>query len=612
MGTSYAQSTLDVERSESDYLSAGDAYDPSGTMSVFTWIKMESLPSTTGYIFWVVNKDDESDGRAFAFGLTDTNKLYLQINGSHINWGNTALSSTGTWYHIGFTFNDLTGNVEYFLNGISDGTESTGASLSATTAGLDLGRRSYSGSESYTDGILDEVVITNTILSTTTIAALYNGGAGIEVCVTEWCDGATVLSGTISASTTWTVADSPYVVTSTVTIATGTTVIVEPGAIIKFKDDQSLIVNGILDVRGTTSNMAYFTGYKDDSVGGDTNTNGTSTGSAGDWGQIQIGSGASSTITGAIIRYGGSDSTLTDSMLEIYGGVLFVNNSAISDSEGFGLYSISSGTTTINNVQIYGNLDGIGISGGIVTVTSSSIFKGYEVGTHSSSSYGAIQTGSPSSTMINNYWGGWIPLDLSTTTTYNPGPYHTLTNATGAGTRVTDYITYSPYAEHYLYNPLSATTSPSAVNDLNLLIGIDTQYTSSSDRAVIVWRNATSGLISMATTTATSSVDLVVKDVFLGCNCAIGCTAGYWEEDTSPPTVNINVDAVNNCPLNAAQKINLIMHEMGHSMGLAHSPFGNLMYRSVTEKNDLSPQDYKDYNFRWGNWWADLWANLLE
>src|SRR5262249_32479095 len=70
-------------------------------------------------------------------------------------------------------------------------------------------------------------------------------------------EGCGILSGTITANTTWDTSCSPYIVTSTITINSGVKVTVDPGVIIKFKDNTNLIVNCHLPVNAVTSPIPH-------------------------------------------------------------------------------------------------------------------------------------------------------------------------------------------------------------------------------------------------------------------------------------------------------------------------------------------------------------------
>ena len=83
-----------------------------------------------------------------------------------------------------------------------------------------------------------------------------------------------------------------YVVSNDVTVASGATLTIQPGAILKFASGKSLTVNsgGTLNAQGTRALPIVFTSLKDDTVGGDTNGDGDLThGESGDWARIYVG-----------------------------------------------------------------------------------------------------------------------------------------------------------------------------------------------------------------------------------------------------------------------------------------------------------------------------------
>jgi N-acetylmuramoyl-L-alanine amidase len=69
----------------------------------------------------------------------------------------------------------------------------------------------------------------------------------------------TFVSGDVPANTTWTLAQSPIVVTSTVQVPVGITLTIEPGVVVRFEQSQGLVVNGTLVARGTASSKIRLT-----------------------------------------------------------------------------------------------------------------------------------------------------------------------------------------------------------------------------------------------------------------------------------------------------------------------------------------------------------------
>ena len=79
----------------------------------------------------------------------------------------------------------------------------------------------------------------------------------------------TEVGGLITTDTTWTQANSPYVVTANVLVAEGVTLTIEPGVTVKFEEIKGLQIAGELIARGIETNPIVFTSNQAEPAPGD-------------------------------------------------------------------------------------------------------------------------------------------------------------------------------------------------------------------------------------------------------------------------------------------------------------------------------------------------------
>jgi hypothetical protein len=193
-----------------------------------------------------------------------------------------------------------------------------------------------------------------------------------------------------------------------ITIPAANTLTINPGMKIKIRNAAGLNIDGKLVVSGVIDNPVYFSSAKDDTLCGlgaageticDTNNNDLSSGVVNDWGNLQFNSGSddTSTITRAIIRYGGTVRLTSASPAISY--TALVNNNR-------GIEALSDSTPTLVCNDIYSN-------------TSFGIYN------------------DPPTTTIVTAEGHWWGSVLGPTHSGNPG---------GNGQPVSDGVDYNPWA----------------------------------------------------------------------------------------------------------------------------------------------------------------------
>jgi len=165
---------------------------------------------------------------------------------------------------------------------------------------------------------------------------------------------ATYVSGVISQNTTWK-SGNVYVVQGGVTVNPGVTLTVEPGTIVKFDSNASISLTSTstLSAIGNPKFKIYFTSFKDDSVGGDTNGDGNATSPAPrDYYGLYFYQGGTGSFDNAVIKYAGI--YYHYGAIKVLGGNVSVKNSEISRNLLLGVY-IDSGSLLIDSSVIKDN-----------------------------------------------------------------------------------------------------------------------------------------------------------------------------------------------------------------------------------------------------------------
>jgi hypothetical protein len=161
-----------------DYLSTSlvtNTYSFKNGFSASLWVKLDDVSTTQDFF----GRYGNSTGR-FYFGISGT-KVRAAIGTSYDTSTLSHGMSTGTWYHVAYTFSGgSSGTFTYYLNGSSVGTISfTWTTDSGSYEPMHIGGLKNGGNvhQNPTNGKLDELALYNSALSASDITAIYNSGA---------------------------------------------------------------------------------------------------------------------------------------------------------------------------------------------------------------------------------------------------------------------------------------------------------------------------------------------------------------------------------------------------------------------------------------------------
>jgi hypothetical protein len=475
------------------------------------------------------------------------------------DWGNIKINSGGT-ATLNYTTTRYGGYSTNYAN-----FHNNGGILSIATSTIDYGRADGIRQESGTTTVASSTISNNDygidawggslsvysslFLDNTTHAVVLDFQDGLQFMSSENSgEGGIKISSTIATDVTL-ASGLPYVMNAA-TVSSGKTLTISPGVIVKFEVSSSgLTVNGTVDAVGSSPLPIYFTSYKDDSIGGDTNGDATSTSpAAGNWSGIKVNSGGTATLIYTVTRYAGYSSSAN---LHNNGGTLAISTSTVALSSSYGVYH-AGGTTTLVQSVIEDN-----------------------------SSYGLYNSTSATTTAENNYWGDWS------------GPYHPTLNSGGTGNAASDYVDFSPWlgqtGQHFIHYGYAVNVS---THELRWGWGAtSTQYFSIEwDAGVNMWNEL--GAINIVE--ATSTTDMEVWET----NDLTKDRAVYFFNDnTLMFEINFNRAFMTGNPEAVLQKTTA--HELGHALALDHSYWDNIMYFASSTHNYLGDQDVVDYDYCW-------------
>ena len=272
-----------------------------------------------------------------------------------------------------------------------------------------------------------------------------------------------IASGNIQQNLTLEAINNPYYVYA-LTIDSGYTLTIKPGAILKFGwgsyGPTGIFVHGTLIADGTMDNNTIFTSILDDAYGGDTNNDAdTTVAEAGNWGSIAFNEGSENSILDhSIIRFAGTENwgsyyswyavacsnaspIISNNTIQYgnYDGIYLHNSSpaisgnTISDFAWSGISNNVTSSPSISYNTISNNVTGIYSSRlSNPLVNNNNILNNSDFGFKNADASIMINA-------TNNWWG-----DISGP--YDPTDGNPDYNPDGLGNNVSDYVDYRPWS----------------------------------------------------------------------------------------------------------------------------------------------------------------------
>ncbi|MFH1844702.1 MAG: FG-GAP-like repeat-containing protein, partial [bacterium] len=247
----------------------------------------------------------------------------------------------------------------------------------------DHGMLLYNLPTEFRDCVAVDNLICGYILPTQILTEAWHSGNYLQT-----GDAVGVFGGNIPAGTTW-IDEHTVNIYGDLTLPHDNDLTLEAGSVLKFVRYYGLTVNGALVANGTMADNIVFTSYYDDDHGGDTNGDGPTTGTRGDWRNITFSNtnpgcslqycqfrwagryhGSSNYYREAVVVDGTASVTMTNCLIEETGGGsnypyavridaganFQLIDSEIRNCDGIGLYS-NEPTALISNCSSHDNGD---------------------------------------------------------------------------------------------------------------------------------------------------------------------------------------------------------------------------------------------------------------
>lgn len=386
-----------------------------------------------------VGGDTNGDGNATSPGAGDWGSILISSTGvvsgtnAHVAYGGQTvingfgnLERRGLFMLQGGTLTLADSSLSYGQTDLITQLNQQGGVIKATRttfANADLGMQTHSATVELEQNTFTNMNLYAVWLADRTHLINHGGNTGAKPLA---------MFNVISGNETWVKDTIPYY-TSGINIPPGGTLTILPGAVVKIETNSyPFNIDGTLTIGDASAGeKVTITSVRDDSVLGDTNSDGAvTTAQSGDWISFLLNQGGVATIANTDIRYGGNatingfGNLVRRAQINNAGGSLTLDGAHFSMSNGQHITQSVGSTVATNSEFDHSNVYGIFVSGGTLTVNNSSI--------HDNTAYGLFNATSQTIDASQNWWGAV------------GGPTHAA-NPFGAGDKVSDNVDYGDW-----------------------------------------------------------------------------------------------------------------------------------------------------------------------
>jgi len=166
-----------------DYISIPDdnTLDITSAITLSAWVKLDSTQSLYPAI---LVKGEIKDGATDSYGLrlATGDVQFIIYTGTFTALAGTIDIKDNAWHYLVATYDGT--NMRIYVDGEEDTTVAKTGNINTVALPLQIGQ-TYNHAGYFLDGLVDEVAIFNTALTSTQITFLYNSGSGVPYPLTE-------------------------------------------------------------------------------------------------------------------------------------------------------------------------------------------------------------------------------------------------------------------------------------------------------------------------------------------------------------------------------------------------------------------------------------------